>query len=236
MLISTALVATALSLPHVLPATAPSTARFDPARFDPARFVAAQTTVDTHRNVDPLSYTYIEAGYFSTNLDRFDDDTDAVQARVSIGLLDFLYVFGEYTAESLDAVQNASSLGDVDNDAVAVGAGAHLELAPAFDLVGEAAWLYNDLQSDQLSNLDDTHNGWTAFAGARWLAVPWSGGGLELNGGARWTDQVTLLTDDEVNAWEAGARVHFLSALSLGARYIMQEDDSTWGVNLRLSF
>lgn len=231
MLISTALVATALSLPHVLPATAPST-----ARFDPARFVAAQTPLDTDRRADLLSYTYIEAGYFSTNLDGFDDATDAVQARVSIGLFDFLYVFGEYTAESLDAVQNASSLGDVDNDAVALGAGAHLELAPSFDLVGEAAWLYNDLQSDQLSNLDDTHNGWTAFAGARWLAVPWSGGGLELNGGVRWTDQVTLLTDDEVNAWEAGARVHILSALSLGARYIVQEDDSTWGVNLRLSF
>jgi hypothetical protein len=232
MSISTAAIVAALTLPHSAEPAAPTGAPVFPGIFSAAPRSALQPAGEG----DLLSYTFVEAGYLSTDLDGFDDATDAVQARVSIGLFDFLYVFGEYTAESLDAVQNASSLGDVDNDAVALGAGAHLELAPSFDLVGEAAWLYNDLQSDQLSNLDDTNNGWTAFAGARWLAVPWSGGGLELNGGVRWTDQVTLLTDDEVNAWEAGARVHILTALSVGARYIVQEDDSTWGVNLRLSF
>lgn len=232
MSMSTALIVAALTLPHSAEPVAPTSAPVLPALFS----APPRSPLQSAGERDLLSYTFLEAGYFSTDLDGFDDATDAVQARLSIGLFDFLYVFGEYTAESLDAVQNANSLGEIDNDAIALGAGAHFALGSNLDLVGEAAWLYNDLQSDQLSNLDDTNNGWTAFAGARWLALPWSGGGLELNGGVRWTDQVTLLTDDEVNSWEAGARVHLLSALSVGARYIVHEDDSTWGVNVRLSF
>ena len=75
-----------------------------------------------------------------------------------------------------------------------------------------------------------------AFAGARWMPLPWDGGGLEANGGFRWIDQEAILSDDAVGAWELGARVHFLKLFSVGATYQFLEDDSRYGFDARVSF
>ena len=144
------------------------------------------------------------------------------------GLFDFLYLFLDYSNLSTD-------FNDTDSDSFGLGAGAHFALTPTLDLVGEAAWLSNDIASD-LSTLDDSNDGWTAMAGARWMAAPWDGGGLELNGGYRWIDVKGLLSDDETGAWEAGARFHFLGHFSVGAEYTFLEDDQQWGLNARFSF
>lgn len=183
-----------------------------------------------------LSYTYLEVGYFSTDVDTFDESTDSVYGRLSIDLFDLVYVFADYTTESIDDVSQGAPTGDVDNDQFGLGVGVHFNVAPDLDVLGEAAWLYNDISSDQFSNLDDTNNGWTAFGGARWLVLPWPTGGLELNGGVRWTDLPTLLSDDEVISWEAGARAHFIEFLSIGLRLQLQEDDRTYAINARASF
>ncbi|MCY3001231.1 MAG: hypothetical protein NTV21_05450 [Planctomycetota bacterium] len=183
-----------------------------------------------------LSYTYLEVGYLSTDVDRFDESTDAVYGRLSIDLVDLVYVFADYAAESIDDVSQGGSSGDVDSDQYGLGVGVHMNVAPDLDVLGEAAWLYSDLSSRQISNLDDTNNGWTAFGGVRWLVLPWPTGGLELNGGVRWTDLPTLLSDDKVISWEAGARAHFIEFLSVGLRLQLQEDDRTYAINARLSF
>jgi hypothetical protein len=52
----------------------------------------------------------------------------------------------------------------------------------------------------------------------------------------RWTDLPTLLSDDEVISWEAGARAHFIEFLSIGLRLQLQEDDRTYAINARASF
>lgn len=211
-----------------LPVAAPELATFERLGLASTALPAEKTSL--------LSYTYLEVGYFSTDVDKFDESTDAVYGRLSIDLVDLVYVFADYTAESIDDVSLGGSSGDADSDQFGLGVGAHFNVAPDFDVLGEAAWLYSDLSSRQISNLDDTNNGWTAFGGVRWLVLPWSTGGLELNGGVRWTDLPTLLSDDEVMTWEAGARAHFIEFLSVGLRLQIHEDDRSYAINARASF
>jgi len=191
---------------------------------------------EDEKSAADFSYTYIEAGYLSTDIDQFDENTNQVYGRASLGLFNFLYVFADYTAASLDDVDIGGTNGDVSSDAYGLGVGAHFSLVPRLDLVGEAEWLYNDLSSDEFDDLDDTNNGWTTFAGARWMPLPWEGGGLELNGGFRWIDQEGLLSDDQTAAWEAGGRLHFLKFLSVGVGYTFLEEDSAYNVDARFSF
>ena len=175
-----------------------------------------------------FSYTYVQLGYSVTNLDSIDDDAKGLNGRASLGLLHFLYVFLDYQNETVD-FQNTKS------DAWGLGAGAHFGLMPGLDVLGEAAWLTNDIKSD-LGTLDDTNTGWTAMAGARWMAAPALAGGLELDGGYRWIDMKGLLSDETTGAWEVGARLHFLKMLSVGVGYSFLEQDRQWGVNARVSF
>ncbi|NUP96082.1 MAG: hypothetical protein HUU28_07950 [Planctomycetaceae bacterium] len=222
----------------------------EPAAFE-RMFAAAAVPQAAGRSL--LGYTYIEGGYFSTDVDAYDEATDSVYLRGSLDLFDLFYLYVEYAKEDLENVDvgaaggtgggkllagvgpGTSTFGDFSNRQFALGVGVHLPLAERVDVVGEAAWLYADIDSDQLTNLDDTNDGWTAFTGLRWIALPWPTGGLELNGGARWTDLQALLSEDEVLSWEVGARAHFLEFASVGLRYQIQEDDSTYALNARLS-
>ena len=171
-----------------------------------------------------LRYTYLELGYQTTEIDELGEDADGLRGRASLGLLGFLYVFGDYRNSSTDIT-------DTDTDSFSLGVGGHFGLTKSLDLLGEGAWLYSDTDGF------DADNGWTAFAGARWLAVPWYKGGLEINGGFRWIDIANVYSDDTNGAWELGGRVHFLTMLSVGARYtFLENSDSTWTVDARIAF
>lgn len=202
-----------------------------PASTPPIGPVAPLPAAPQARVGYKLSYTFIEVGYFSTHIDSVDESTDGYRARAQLGLFDVLYVFAGYAREDLDF-----SGGDADSDSFELGAGAHLPLTSRLDVVGEASWIYDDLDSDTLSDLDGSNNGWTIFLGGRGLLFATDHGGLELNGGFRWQDREALLSDDQVGAWEAGARFHFLDHLSVGLKYEFLEDDGRWGVDGRFSF
>jgi len=175
-----------------------------------------------------FSYTYIELGYGTTDVDDFDEESDTLYGRASLGLFDILYVFLDYQNSSTD-------FQDTDTDLFGLGAGVHLDISERFHALGEASWLSADVSSD-LANLDDSNDGWQAFAGGRYLLLPVNDGGLELNGGFRWIDIKGLYSDDETGCWEAGARYHFGRLISLGAKYQFLEDDGFWGVDARVSF
>lgn len=204
----------------------------DPVELAPYLVPAVQDT----KKESAFSYTYIQAGYYSTDIDVIDETSDAVYARGSLGLFKILYVFVDYAAQSLDDVSTGAGNGDIDNDSIQLGVGAHFTINPKLDLLGEAAYIYDDVSSDDIANLDDSNDGWSLLAGARWMVLPWEGGGLELNGGYRWQDREALYSDDEVGAWEAGARFHFLKLFSIGANYAFIEDDSQFGLDARISF
>ena len=111
-----------------------------------------------------FSYTFLQLGYSVTDLDAIDDDAAGLTGRASLGLFDLLYVFLDYANATTD-------FQDSDSDSFGLGAGVHFALTPKFDLVGEAAWLSNDIASD-LGTLDDSNTGWTAMAGGRFMAMP----------------------------------------------------------------
>jgi hypothetical protein len=178
-----------------------------------------------------LSYTYVEVGYSSTDIDTIDETTDAYRARGSLGLLELLYVFVDYTREDVEFEG-----GDADADSFGLGVGIHTELTSRIDLVGEGSYVYDSLNSDTVEDLDDSNSGWTAFAGGRALLVTTDRGGVELNGGFRWIDREAFFSEDEIGAWEVGGRFHFLNHLSVGATYQFLEDDSRWGADVRFSF
>ncbi len=183
-----------------------------------------------------FSYSYVEVGYSNTEVDTYDSDSDAVFGRASFELFKLFYVFLDYSAQSLDDVSFGGSNDDVDADSYGLGFGAHFTISPKLDLLAETSWIYSDLSSDTIEDLDDSDTGWTLYGGARWMPIAWEGGGLEAAGGYRWIDNESILSDDQVNAVELGARAHFLRMFSVGGKYIYLEDDEQYRFDLRFSW
>lgn len=175
-----------------------------------------------------FSYTWAEAGYATTKLDTANEYAHALFLRASIGFLSYFHVFGGVERED-------TSFDNSRVDAYDVGGGVQIPILKSLDAVGEVSWLYNYIDSDHLFD-KDTNTGVSLYAGGRWMPLDWSGGGLEIDGGYRYTDITSLLSDKVTNAIEVGARVHFLSHLSVGATYAFIEKDRELLVDLRFSF
>ncbi|MBI5431268.1 MAG: hypothetical protein HZA52_00375 [Planctomycetes bacterium] len=219
-----ALASSPVAEPTALLASQPTLAASELALFVSAAAPTLVADADA-----PFSYTYLEVGAVSFDVDVIDDEADVHYGRASIELLGFLYVFGGHSNLSID-YQNT------DTDLIELGAGAHVNVVPKLDLFGEVGWLYADVSSD-LTALDDTTNGYEVFGGARWMVLPWSGGGLELNGGLGYVDlENQVSSDDKTTFWEVGVRVHVLEVPSVGATYSKLEDDDQVSAGVRLSF
>ncbi len=177
-----------------------------------------------------FSYTYLEAGFTTYDVEDLNDaNVDTYYARGSLGLFHFLYGFASYENSSLD-FQNT------DTNQVTVGAGAHFDPLDSLSLYGEAGWIYNKVSSDDHS-LEGEKGGYRLGGGVRWMALPWSGGGLELDGELGYIDlENQIASDDKPTYWNAGARVHFLGHFSVGAAYERLDVDDRLMANLRFSF
>ena len=177
-----------------------------------------------------FSYTYIEAGLTSGDVEDLDDESvDTYYARGSLGLFKFLYGFAEYENSSID-------FENTDTNQVTLGAGAHIDPLDALSLYAEIGWVYNSVSSDD-GNIDGDENGYRVGGGVRWMALPWSGGGLELDGEIGYIDLDHVIASDETPTyWNAGARVHFLGHFSVGALYEKVDVDDRLVGNLRFSF
>jgi len=180
---------------------------------------------------DLLSYTYVEVGGIDYNVDDLggsDESVDTYYGRASLSL-GFLYLFAGYENQSADFM-------DTDSDVIRLGLGGRANIGQNLDVLGEVAWLYNDVSSD-LASLDDSNNGYELRSGLRWLPIQWGRGGLELDGNLVFVSLDNRLgSDDEDLGVELGARVHFLKLFSVGGMYTMFEDDDLLGLNLRLAF
>jgi len=187
-------------------------------------FLATPESHNEARDGANLSYSYVELGAAQYDVDNIDEEADVYYGRASVSLLEFLHVFGEYANQSFDIPS-----GDVDTDLITVGAGAHFTVMPRLSLYGEIGWLFTD------SDFDDD-SGYVIDGGARFMALPWDGGGLEINGEVGQYGLDNYGSDDDPIYFEVGARVHFLNAFSIGAAYQMIEDDSQVLGNVRFSF
>ena len=177
-----------------------------------------------------LSYTYVEAGFTTYDVhDLNDDNVDTYYLRASLGLLKFLYVFGKYENSSVD-FQNT------DTNQVELGVGGHFDPLSSLSVYGEAGYLYNSVSSDD-NSLESDKSGYRVDGGVRWMVLPWSGGGLELDGGVGYIDLTNMIASSEhPMVYTAGARVHFLGHFSVGAAYERLDVDDRLVANLRFSF
>lgn len=246
MLIPTLLAACLLGEPEAKtneqPLADPGSERATPVAFDasawtglvdPPDFVVPPDLVSREplpRKSDEtsFSYTYAEAGYSVTHLDALDHNAQAVYLNGSFAFLRFFHVIAGL--ERQETSFDNARLHQFD-----VGGGVQLPIIDQLDVVGELAYVYNEIDSDRVFN-NDTNDGWMAYAGARFMVLPWSNGGLEVNAGFRYTVIDSLLSDRETAAWEFGARAHFLTHMSVGAKYAFMDDDRMAAVDFRFSF
>ncbi|MCE9596278.1 MAG: hypothetical protein K8S98_18965 [Planctomycetes bacterium] len=189
---------------------------------------ASMQTVPPRDSV--FSYSYVEVGAIQQDPDDLGDDVEAVFAKVSLELFEIFHIFAGYAARDTDFHNTDSNMAEL-------GAGFHFPVTSTLDLIAEGSWLFNDVDSD-LASLDDKDTGFGLFAGARYMAIPWEGGGLELNGGARHIDLDNDVASDGdgTTGWEAGARLHFARIFSIGATYQKFDEFDALAGSLRLSF
>lgn len=226
---------TALALSATQPAPQPEALEPLAATVREALYATPSASLwvdDDPEGDSPLSYTYVEVGVTEYDVDDFggdDEEVDTYYARGSLNI-GFLYLFAGYENQDLD-------FEDTTSDLWRLGVGAHVGLARQLDLLGEVAWLFNDVSSD-LDELDESENGYEIRGGLRWLPWEWNRGGLELDGNVLWQAIDNRIgSDDEDIGVELGARVHFIELLSVGGMYTMWgEDDDQLALNLRVSF
>jgi hypothetical protein len=227
-------VLTALALAALSGAEAPSVhplSILNELEAPAAGSTALQEEAETESGREPadFSYTYIEIGATTYDADEIDDEADIYYGKASLALFKFLYIFGAYENQSTD-------FENTDTDVIRLGVGAYFSIIKRLDLVGDIAWVWQDMSSD-LDELDDTTDGIDVHLGARWMPLVWDRGGLEVHGGAIYMDrESSYASDDELMGWELGGKLHFLEYFSLGAVYTMLEDDDSAGINARVSF
>ena len=159
----------------------------------------------------------------------FDTEADIYYLEGSLGLFDFLYLFGSYQNQDFD-------IQDTDADLWTLGIGGHLDVTNRVNVLGELSYLFTDVSSS-INELEDSNSGYRLYGGARWMALPWNRGGLEVAGGLGYLDlKDRPASDDSVFLWDLGLRAHFIKLLSVGAFYEMQGDDDQVSVNVRVSF
>lgn len=192
-------------------------------RVDPALLVFAGDKAEAD-----FSYSYLEAGYARTKLSDVSSHSNLGYIEGSFGFLDHFRIYGSYLRE--DASFDSATL-----DSWVLGGGVHFGVMPKLDLVGDIAWIFNHINSDNLFT-GDNENGVSLYAGARWMVLPDLMGGLEADGGLRYSDVNSLASNKAGTALELGGRLHFSRLLSLGLTYDYRESDQRLAFDARFSF
>ena len=179
-------------------------------------------------NDSPFSYSYIEVGARRFNVDNLNGNSEDIDAYYGKFSLNFGPIFGfvGYESQDVDGLP-------IDANRVDLGVGGHVGVLDKLDLVGQVAWLYNDVSASG----GGTKGGYEAKFGARWMVLDLTAASIELNGNVIWIDLENRLSANPDDAgFEVGGRVHFLKMLSAGLGYARFEDDDQIGLDLRFSF
>jgi hypothetical protein len=167
---------------------------------------------------EDMSYSYVDLAYVETDFDGIGPSADGFGLRGSIGFAENWLAFAEYSAQSVS---------DVDVDTMAVGFGGHYGLTETLDLVGHLGYVQVDLSAPGGLEADD--DGFLFDLGLRGRV----GTGVELEGGARYTD---LSDSGDDTSIFVGGRYHFNQTWALGAEYQSGSDTSSILAYVRASF
>jgi hypothetical protein len=167
-----------------------------------------------------FSYSFVELGYTSTEIDDFDVDGDGLGLRGSIEFTDMFHGFASYSDLDFDA--------DVGTTEMEIGAGLAYPVSPNVDLVGTVSYLNLDVDLPQpFADFDDSAI--ALGAGLRGRV----GEQLELSGGLKYAE-----FDEGGNdtAFNVGARFYFTKMFALGADIGFNEDGTSWVLGGRFDF
>ncbi|NQD37183.1 hypothetical protein HPT27_09105 [Permianibacter sp. IMCC34836] len=106
---------------------------------------------------DDLSYSYIQAGYASSELDDLTFDGASVQGSVAFGTSNFYAVVNH----------ESGSDGDFDMTQTSAGVGYHFDLSANADVFTELAYIANEVEYTGSSGYTSDDNGYRVTAGLR---------------------------------------------------------------------
>ncbi len=176
-----------------------------------------------------LSYTYLDARYFSTDSDALNVNQQGGVLAGSFALSPIFYVTADGRYGKSEKVGSGSTSGRFDTITSSVTAGAHYAITSTLDLTGEAGGLYSKLEGKgSLNGQDDDGFGYLVKTGLRLALIPQ----VELNvygvynevlGDAdsyfaadlqyRFNEQLSLIggtsNANRVDYYSIGARYHF---------------------------
>ena len=170
-------------------------------------------------------YSYVEAGYNEVDVDDLGgtgDDGSGGFAGVSVGFFKNFHAFGRYVSNNTDDF-------DVDLTTTIIGVGWHGLLGEKADLIGEVAWIDQEVDLGSSSGKFDD-NGYLGRVGARWRPIKL----VEVGGWVRF-QELDLGNIDVDEAYEANAMVH-LWRIGLGLAAEIQGDVETYSAFARFNF
>lgn len=162
-----------------------------------------------------LSYSYVEADYVDVDFDGASGDGFGL--RGSVGFLDNLFAFADYTDTSVEIV---------DLSTIAVGVGGHYPLGENLDATGRIGYTELDADIDGLGSGSD--DGYLLSLGLRGQVSQ-----IELEGNVIYTDYSDLGSD---TAFEVAGRWNFTEMFSAGLGYRTADDVDTFFAGVRLSW
>jgi hypothetical protein len=167
-----------------------------------------------------FSYSFVELGYTSTEIDDLDVEGDGLGLRGSIEFTDMFHGFASYSDMDLDF--------DVGATEMEIGAGLAWSISPNVDFVGTLSYL--NLEVDLPAGFGSVDDSAIALgAGLRGRV----GEQLELTGGLKYAE-----FDEGGNdtAFNVGGRYYFTKMFALGADIGFNEDGTSWTLGGRFDF
>jgi len=169
-----------------------------------------------------LSWSYVDAAYINTDIDRFDEDVDGFALRGSYEIVDNLFVFAGY------ADQGTTVAGlDIDLQTYNLGLGYAWPLGEALDVYGKVGYVSAEADVGGLGDVDD--DGYSLALGLRGRAVEQ----LELEGAVSFVD---LSDSGDDTTLDLGARWYFTPQFAVGLEGSFGDDANTYGLGVRWNF
>jgi hypothetical protein len=168
---------------------------------------------------DDFSYSYVELGYVSSEIDDLDVDGNGFGVRAALEFTDRIHGILSYSDEDYDFDIGASEL--------EAGVGVNWSLSENLDVIGTLSYLRAEIDVPGFGSIDDS--GIALGAGLRGRVSE----AFELTGGLKYAD----LSDfgSETTA-QVGARFYFTKMFALGADIGFNDDGTSWMLGGRFDF
>ena len=169
------------------------------------------------------SYSFLDAGYVTTDVDNFNGDIDGFLLRGSFEFMDNWFGYARYLDQSADVGGT-----NVDVSQWSIGAGYAWPLNDATDLYGKLGYVEADADVDAF-NAHANDNGYELSVGLRGFAMEQ----FEYEGAVNYTD---LSDSGDTTSVGIAARWHFMPQFAVGLEGEFGEDANSYGVGARWSF